>query len=108
MDEERYEQNLENDSDIQNEYVEQSVIRNIDAVTDMEINSTNSNYDPSNMNNGANINFAKPLVRTRKPSFNRYQSFSDMNKNGGFVRMAGIGGIIAVAAFIVLYLMFRQ
>ena len=82
--------------------------RQIDENTDIEIIKTNNNYDPSSFNQGNNLKMMKPYTRVRRP-FNKYGSFSQINSTrAGFTRMAGLGALIAVGMFLVLYLILRK
>ena len=82
--------------------------RQIDENTDIEIIKTSNNYDPSSFNQGSNLKMMKPYTRVRKP-FNKYGSFTEINSTrAGFTRMAGLGSLIAVGVFLVLYLILKK
>ena len=82
--------------------------RQIDENTDIEIIKTCNNYDPSSFNQGSNLKMMKPYTRVRKP-FNKYGSFTEINSTrAGFTRMAGLGSLIAVGVFLVLYLILKK
>lgn len=82
-------------------------VKPLDENTDVEFTKGN-NYDPSGVNLGSNFNLQKPYVRVRKP-FDKYGSFSAINSSrGGFARMAGLGFVIALGMFLLLYLFLRQ
>lgn len=83
-------------------------MRQIDENTDIEIIKNNNNYDPSSFNQGSNLKMMKPYTRIRKP-FNKYGSFEEINRTrAGFSRMAGLGALIALGMFIILYLFLRK
>jgi len=80
----------------------------LDEITDIELTESNNNFDPSSINKGSDLKIMQQRANIKKKEFNKYQSFSELNRNGGFIRMAGFGFLIALAAFIVLFFILKQ